>query len=119
MRPGATRCSPFRIWTSVPQIVVVVMRIRASPGPTSGTRLSSRTMRPGATKVAAFIVRITLLRRHRLLHPVHHHLHHVHVRLHRPHVLVHQFLAFLRIRRLADPVHLDVHFFHFFLHVHG
>jgi hypothetical protein len=41
--------------TSVPQIVVVVTRTRASSGPTSGIGLSSSTMRPGSTKTAAFI----------------------------------------------------------------
>jgi len=40
---------------SVPQIVVVVTRTKASSGPTSGTGFSSRTMRPGSTKTAAFI----------------------------------------------------------------
>ena len=39
----------------MPQIVVVVMRMRASPGPTAGTGLSSRTMRPAAAKTAAFM----------------------------------------------------------------
>ena len=52
-RPGY---SPLRMCTSVPQIVVVVTRIRASNGPTSGTVLSSSTMRPGSTKMAAFIM---------------------------------------------------------------
>ncbi|WP_246690402.1 hypothetical protein [Methylorubrum populi] len=40
---------------SVPQIVVVVMRMRASSGPISGTGFSSKTMRPGWTKIAAFM----------------------------------------------------------------
>ena len=44
---------------SVPQIVVVVMRTSASSGPTSGTGLSSSTMRPGSTKMAAFILCIS------------------------------------------------------------
>jgi hypothetical protein len=41
--------------TSVPQMVVVVMRIRASVAPTSGIGLSSRTILPGSMKTAAFI----------------------------------------------------------------
>ena len=55
VRPLATGYSPFRMWTSVPHIVVVVTRIRASSGPGCGIGLSSRTMRPGSTKSAAFI----------------------------------------------------------------
>jgi hypothetical protein len=43
---------------SVLQMVVVVMRIRASPGPTSGTGFSSSTIRPGSTNTAAFMVRM-------------------------------------------------------------
>ena len=39
---------------SVPQIVVVVMRMSASSGPTSGIGFSSRTMRPGSTKIGDF-----------------------------------------------------------------
>ena len=54
--PRATGYSPFRICTSVPQMVVVVMRIRASSGPTSGIGLSSSTIRFGSTKIAAFII---------------------------------------------------------------
>ena len=42
------------MWTSVPQIVVVVMRISASSGPTSGIGFSSSTMRPGSTKIGGF-----------------------------------------------------------------
>ena len=45
VNPGSTGYSPFRMWTSVPQIVVVVILISASSGPTSGTGLSSSTMR--------------------------------------------------------------------------
>ena len=41
---------------SVPQMVVVVTRISALSGPTSGTLFSSSTMRPGSTKIAAFII---------------------------------------------------------------
>ena len=50
------------MWTSVPQIVVVVTLTSASSGPTSRMRLSSSTMRPGSTNTAAFIiVRVGLL----------------------------------------------------------
>ena len=49
-----------RIWTSVPQIVVVVMRRRAPFGPTSGMGLSARMIRPGSTKIAARILAIML-----------------------------------------------------------
>src|SRR3546814_14028658 len=41
---------------SVPQIVVVVIRIKASSGPTSRTGLSSRRVRLGSTNTAAFII---------------------------------------------------------------
>ena len=56
VRPWATGYSPLRMCTSVPQIVVVVIRTSASSGPTSGTGFSSSTMRPGSTKIAAFIM---------------------------------------------------------------
>jgi hypothetical protein len=56
VRPRATGYSPFRICTSVPQMVVVVMRSSASLRPISGTGLSSSTMRPGSTNTAAFIL---------------------------------------------------------------
>src|SRR4051794_18777052 len=39
-----------RMWTSVPQIVVVAIRIRTSVTPTSGIGLSLSRMRPGSTK---------------------------------------------------------------------
>ena len=39
VRPRATGYSPFRMWMSVPQIVVVVMRTSASSGPMSGMAL--------------------------------------------------------------------------------
>ena len=55
--PRATGYSPFRICTSVPQMVVVVMRSNASSGPTCGIGFSSSTMRPASTKIAAFIRR--------------------------------------------------------------
>jgi hypothetical protein len=42
------------MWMSVAQIVVVIL-IRASNAPTSGIGFSSSTMRPGPTKIAAFI----------------------------------------------------------------
>src|SRR6185295_7304249 len=58
--PRATGYSPFRMCTSVPQIVVVVMRRRASVGPTEGVAFSCKTMRPGSTKTAAFMVPRTL-----------------------------------------------------------
>src|SRR5690606_25120490 len=54
--PGATGYSPLRICTSVPQMVVVVMRIRASLGPTSGMGLSASSIRPGSTNTAALII---------------------------------------------------------------
>ena len=57
--PRATGYSPLRMWTSVPQIVVVVTRISASSGPTSGIGFSSSTMRPGSTNTAAFILGMT------------------------------------------------------------
>lgn len=56
VRPLATGYSPLRMCTSVPQMVVVVMRISASSGPTSGTGFSSSTMRFFSTKIAAFIL---------------------------------------------------------------
>src|SRR5512144_1216704 len=56
VRPGATGYSPFAMCTSVPQIVVVVMRTRASVGPTAGIGFSTSSRRPGATKTVAFIV---------------------------------------------------------------
>lgn len=55
VRPFATGYSPFMMWTSVLQIVVVVTRTRAWSGPTSGTGLSSSAMRPGSTKIVTFI----------------------------------------------------------------
>src|SRR6188474_2482106 len=55
MRPLRTGYSPRRMWTSVPQIVVVLIRSRASSGPTSGTGRDSRTILPGSANIAAFI----------------------------------------------------------------
>ena len=46
---------------SLPQIVVVVMRTSASSGPISGTGFSSSTIRPGSTKMAAFILAMARL----------------------------------------------------------
>ncbi|MNZ97408.1 hypothetical protein D3C78_1166440 [compost metagenome] len=59
--PGATGYSPLRMCTSVPQMVVVVMRTSASFGPTGGIGLSTSSMRPGATNTAAFIIVIGTL----------------------------------------------------------
>ena len=56
----ATGYSPLRICPSVPQIVVVVIRTRASSGPTSGVGFSSRTIRAGSTNTAAFILDIVI-----------------------------------------------------------
>src|SRR5579875_2394151 len=50
---------------SVPQIVVVVTLSRASRGPISGIGFSSSTMRPGSTKIAAFILGMSDLLRER------------------------------------------------------
>jgi hypothetical protein len=47
--------------TSVPQIVVVVTLINASPGLTLGIGFSSRTILPGSTNTAALMVRMTIL----------------------------------------------------------
>ena len=59
---GLTGYSPFRMCTSVPQMVVVVMRISASLGPTSGMGLSTISMRPFSMKAAAFIIFAVLMR---------------------------------------------------------
>src|SRR5690606_41831997 len=53
---GATGHSPLRICTSVQQMGVVVMRIRASVGPPSGMGLSASSIRPGSTNTAALII---------------------------------------------------------------
>lgn len=47
VRPLRTGYSPFRMCTSIPQIVVVVIRTSASSGPISGIGLSSSAIRPG------------------------------------------------------------------------
>src|SRR5262245_10463989 len=44
------------MWTSVPQIVVVVIRITASPNPACGFGTSSIAMRSRPRKTTAFIV---------------------------------------------------------------
>src|SRR6185295_6389682 len=54
--PRATGYSPLRMCTSVPQIVVRVMRRSASFGPIEGTGFSSSTIRPFSTNTAAFMV---------------------------------------------------------------
>src|SRR5690606_13989446 len=54
--PGAPGYSPFKMCGSVPQLVVVVIRMSASLGPMSGTFLSWSSMRLGLTNTAAFIV---------------------------------------------------------------
>src|SRR5215218_577473 len=53
MRPGATGYSPLRMWTSVPQIVVIVTRTMASVGPQVGTGRSCSVITPGRSKTAA------------------------------------------------------------------
>src|SRR3954468_17464402 len=54
--PGRTGYSPLRMWTSVPQIVVVVMRVTASPEPAWGRGTSSTRMSPGAWNTVARMV---------------------------------------------------------------
>src|SRR3954447_21815239 len=54
--PRPTRDSTLRMWTSVPQIVVVVIRITASPGPACGRVTSSTRMSPGAWNTVARMV---------------------------------------------------------------
>src|SRR5690606_26691030 len=56
VRPAATGYSPLRMCTSVPQMVVVVMRSSASLGPISGMGLSCSSILPGSTNTAAFIM---------------------------------------------------------------
>src|SRR5215212_4004429 len=55
MRPGATGYSPLRMWTSVPQIVVIVTRTMASVGPQVGTGRSCSVITPGRSNTAARI----------------------------------------------------------------
>src|SRR5438874_3871969 len=58
MRPALTEAtSPLRMWRSVPQIVVLVMRTMASVGAwTSGLGFSSQDRLPGPLYTSAFIV---------------------------------------------------------------
>ena len=55
MRPGLTGYSPLTMWTSVPQIVVSVTRITASPGPGADAATSSTRMSFGPWKTVARI----------------------------------------------------------------
>src|SRR6187401_3060236 len=59
MRPGRTGYSPLTIWTSVPQMVVTVMRITASPGFGRGLATSSTRISLTPWKTTAFIVFMT------------------------------------------------------------
>src|SRR5689334_10199442 len=56
MRPGATGYSPLRMWTSVPQMVVIVTRTMASVGPQEGIARSCSVITPGRSKTAARMV---------------------------------------------------------------
>src|SRR6478735_2273356 len=58
IRPGRTGYSPFRIWMSVPQIVVLVTRITASPAPARGFGADSTRMSPGPWNTVARIVSV-------------------------------------------------------------
>src|SRR5689334_21370279 len=60
MSPGLTGYSPRTMCTSVPQIVVVVIRMIASPTPGVGFGTSSTAMRSLSLKTTAFIVLMTL-----------------------------------------------------------
>src|SRR4029079_18678858 len=55
VRPSFTGYSPFRMWTSVPQIVVSVTRISASPTPGTGRGTSRSPIFPFPSKTAARI----------------------------------------------------------------
>src|SRR4051794_3280027 len=55
MSLGLTGYSPLRMWTSVPQIVVSVTRMTASPGPGRGRSTWSTRMSPGPWNTAARI----------------------------------------------------------------
>src|SRR4051812_42423342 len=61
-RPGLTGYSPRTMWTSVPQMVVVVMRISASPAPGRGLGMSSIERWSVLWKTTAFMVGIGGLR---------------------------------------------------------
>ena len=54
--PGLTGYSPRTMCTSVPQMVVVVIRMTASPGPGIGFGSSSTPMRPFPSNTTAFII---------------------------------------------------------------
>src|SRR5262245_52244150 len=54
--PSFTGYSPLRMWTSVPQIVVSVTRMTASPTPGSGRGTSRSPIFPVPEKTAALIV---------------------------------------------------------------
>jgi hypothetical protein len=49
------------MWTSVPQIVVSVIRMSASPGPGRGLATSSMSYSPGARNTFARIVSIAII----------------------------------------------------------
>src|SRR4051812_7626511 len=55
-RPERTGYSPRMMWMSVPQIVVVVILMTASPGPECGRGTSSRDTRSLPAKTMAFMV---------------------------------------------------------------
>ena len=59
--PGRTGYSPFTMWTSVPQIVVMVTLISASPGPGRGRATSSTLNSCGAWKTFARMVSIAII----------------------------------------------------------
>src|SRR4029079_7346636 len=59
-RPGRTGYSPLRMWMSVPQIVVVVTRITASPAAAWGRGTSSTRVSFGAWNTVARIVAISM-----------------------------------------------------------
>ena len=56
--PGRTGYSPLRMWTSVPQIVVVVTRMTASPAPARGFGTASTRMSFGPWKTVARMVSV-------------------------------------------------------------
>ena len=59
--PGRTGYSPFTMWTSVPQIVVSVTRISASPAPGRGRATSSTLNSCGAWNTLARMVSIAII----------------------------------------------------------
>src|SRR6476646_10090849 len=62
IRPGLTGYSPFRMCRSVPQIVVKVTRITASPTPAVGRGTSSTRIWFGPRNTLAFIFSMAILR---------------------------------------------------------